>query len=90
MCPTYSLITHWPPVQDQLPALPIIWHLLYTLAVYGLSVLLTWVLSRIPWIRLAVTREPTRLTHDDPSQCRPKSSYTPQCDSAVSRAIASK
>ena len=35
-------------------------------------------------------REPTRLTHDDPSQCRPKSSYTPQCDSAVSRAIVSK
>lgn len=78
-------------VHDQLSALPIIWHVLYTLAVYGLSVLLTWVLSCIPWMRLAVTREPLpRLTHVDSSQCRPKPSYTPPCDSAVSRAIAPK
>lgn len=44
------------PVHDQLPALPIMWHVLYTLAVYGLSVLFTWGLSKIPWARLSVTR----------------------------------
>ena len=45
------------PIQDQLPSLPIIWHVLYTLVVYGLSVLLTWGLSNIPWVRLSVTRQ---------------------------------
>lgn len=52
------------PVHDELPALPIIWHILYTLAVYGLSVLLTWGLSEIPWVRLSVTRQPLPLTED--------------------------
>ena len=44
------------PVHDQLPSLPIIWHVLYTLAVYGLAVLFTWGLSKIPWVRLSVSR----------------------------------
>lgn len=48
-------------VHEQLPALPIIWHVLYTLVVYGLSVLFTWGLSQIPGVRLAVSRYPVPL-----------------------------
>ncbi|MBS0171103.1 MAG: acyltransferase [Nitrospira sp.] len=53
-------------VHDQLPALPIIWHVLYTLVVYGLSVFLTWGLSKIPWLRLSVTRHAAPLIEHEP------------------------
>lgn len=55
------------PVHDELPALPIIWHAFYTLAVYGLSVLFAWGLSKMPCVRLSVTRQPLPLTEDMPS-----------------------
>jgi hypothetical protein len=44
------------PVHNQLPQLAIIWHSLYALAVFGLSVLLTWMMAQIPGVRHAVMR----------------------------------
>jgi surface polysaccharide O-acyltransferase-like enzyme len=43
-------------IHDQLPLYSTFWHFVYTLAVYWLSVLLTWSLLQIPGVRLAVTR----------------------------------
>lgn len=54
------------PLHSQLPALPIMWHVLYTLIVYGLSVLFTWELSKIPWVRLSVSRQAAPLIEDEP------------------------
>jgi surface polysaccharide O-acyltransferase-like enzyme len=54
---SHILIEHTlAPVHDQLPHLSIIWHLFYALAVYGFAVLFTWGLTKIPGMRLAVTR----------------------------------
>ena len=45
------------PIHDQLPHLPIVWYVPYVITVYGLSLLLTWVLMQIPWLRALVVRD---------------------------------
>ena len=45
------------PVRDLLPQLSLLWHVPYVIAVYTLSVLLTWALMQIPWLRALVVRD---------------------------------
>ena len=55
---SHILIEHTlAPLHDQLPHMAAIWHFIYALSVYVLSVLLTWGLSHIPLLRKAVLRE---------------------------------
>ena len=46
------------PLHATLPHLSIIWHFVYAIGVYGLSVGLTLLLSHLPFARYAVIREP--------------------------------
>ena len=52
------------PIRDLLPHLPALWHVLYVMAVYTLSVLLTWGMMQVPYLRAFVVRDnssPARL-----------------------------
>jgi surface polysaccharide O-acyltransferase-like enzyme len=53
------------PMRDLLPHLPALWHVLYVMTVYTLSVLLTWGLMQVPYLRAFVVRDnssPVRLS----------------------------
>ncbi len=44
------------PIRDLLPHFSVLWYVPYVIAVFTLSVLLTWVLMHIPWLRSLVMR----------------------------------
>lgn len=55
---SHILIEHTlAPLHDQLPHISAVWHFCYAIAVYGLSVLLTWGFSHLPVLRASVLRE---------------------------------